>query len=197
MRSMGADHFDVLIIGAGLSGIDAAYHLQKYCSNKTYVILEQRERIGGTWDLIPVSRHPLRFRHADHGLFVPPMDQSQSNRPRGRHSRLRHCNCSRRRHRPAHSLPPHGPKRGVVLAKCELDGECNLPARGRPRRASHSDLQLFVFLCGLLSLQRRVPAGVSRHRDASRVASFTRKRGRKIWTMPASASSSSAVERPP
>ena len=48
---MGADHFDVLIIGAGLSGIDAAYHLQKYCSNKTYVILEQRERIGGTWDL--------------------------------------------------------------------------------------------------------------------------------------------------
>jgi monooxygenase len=48
---MGADHFDVLIIGAGLSGIDAAYHLQKYCPSKSYVILEQRERIGGTWDL--------------------------------------------------------------------------------------------------------------------------------------------------
>lgn len=45
------EHFDVLIMGAGLSGIDAAHHLQKHCPNKTYVILEQRERIGGTWDL--------------------------------------------------------------------------------------------------------------------------------------------------
>jgi cation diffusion facilitator CzcD-associated flavoprotein CzcO len=48
---MGAKHFDVLIMGAGLSGIDAAHHLQKYCPKKNYVILEQRERIGGTWDL--------------------------------------------------------------------------------------------------------------------------------------------------
>jgi cation diffusion facilitator CzcD-associated flavoprotein CzcO len=45
------EHFDVLIIGAGLSGIDAAHHLQKFCPKKRYVILEQRERIGGTWDL--------------------------------------------------------------------------------------------------------------------------------------------------
>jgi cation diffusion facilitator CzcD-associated flavoprotein CzcO len=45
------EHFDVLIMGAGLSGIDAAYHLQKLCPGKSYVILEQRERIGGTWDL--------------------------------------------------------------------------------------------------------------------------------------------------
>ena len=45
------EHFDVVIMGAGLSGIDAAHHLQKFCPNKTYLILEQRERIGGTWDL--------------------------------------------------------------------------------------------------------------------------------------------------
>ena len=45
------EHFDILIIGAGLSGVDAAHHLQKFCPRKSYVILEQRERIGGTWDL--------------------------------------------------------------------------------------------------------------------------------------------------
>ena len=42
---------DVLIIGAGLSGVDAAWHLQHYARETTYVILENRERIGGTWDL--------------------------------------------------------------------------------------------------------------------------------------------------
>jgi len=48
---MAPEHFDVLIMGAGLSGIGAAYHLQKFCSRKSYVILEQRKQIGGTWDL--------------------------------------------------------------------------------------------------------------------------------------------------
>ena len=44
-------HFDVVIVGAGLSGVDAAYHLQTYCPGKSYVILEARDAIGGTWDL--------------------------------------------------------------------------------------------------------------------------------------------------
>ena len=45
------DHHDVLIVGAGLSGIGAACHLQAKCPGKTYAILEAREAIGGTWDL--------------------------------------------------------------------------------------------------------------------------------------------------
>jgi cation diffusion facilitator CzcD-associated flavoprotein CzcO len=45
------EHFDVLIIGAGLSGIDAAWHLARYAPKKSFAILEGRERIGGTWDL--------------------------------------------------------------------------------------------------------------------------------------------------
>jgi monooxygenase len=44
-------HFDVLIVGAGLSGIGAAYHLQKECPQKSYTILEGRNALGGTWDL--------------------------------------------------------------------------------------------------------------------------------------------------
>ncbi|HRI51856.1 MAG TPA: NAD(P)/FAD-dependent oxidoreductase [Pseudomonadota bacterium] len=48
---MPTEHFDVLIVGAGLSGIGAAYHLQKDCPQKSYAILEGRDAIGGTWDL--------------------------------------------------------------------------------------------------------------------------------------------------
>ena len=45
------EHFDVLVVGAGLSGIGAGYHLQATCPNRTYAILESRDAIGGTWDL--------------------------------------------------------------------------------------------------------------------------------------------------
>src|SRR4030081_111498 len=45
------EHFDVLIVGAGLSGIGAGFHLQQKCPGKSYVILEGRDCIGGTWDL--------------------------------------------------------------------------------------------------------------------------------------------------
>jgi monooxygenase len=48
---MPSDHVDVLIVGAGLSGIGAAHHLQERCPGKSYAILEAREEIGGTWDL--------------------------------------------------------------------------------------------------------------------------------------------------
>src|ERR1700721_1793911 len=45
------EHVDVLIVGAGLSGIGAACHLQANCPGKSYAILEARDRTGGTWDL--------------------------------------------------------------------------------------------------------------------------------------------------
>lgn len=48
---MPSEHVDVLIIGAGLSGIGAAWHLQDRCPDRSYLILEARERMGGTWDL--------------------------------------------------------------------------------------------------------------------------------------------------
>ena len=51
MAEDSAEHVDVLVVGAGISGIDAAWHLQRRCPGKTLLILEARERIGGTWDL--------------------------------------------------------------------------------------------------------------------------------------------------
>ncbi len=50
-QHVAVEHVDVLILGAGLSGIGAACHLQRHCPNKTFKILEARASIGGTWDL--------------------------------------------------------------------------------------------------------------------------------------------------
>ena len=44
-------HVDVLIVGAGISGIGGAYYLQKNCPDRSYLILEGRSDLGGTWDL--------------------------------------------------------------------------------------------------------------------------------------------------
>lgn len=46
-----SESFDVVIVGAGISGISAAWHLQERCPNKSYVVLERRADLGGTWDL--------------------------------------------------------------------------------------------------------------------------------------------------
>ena len=53
---MGSEHpeseyIDVVIIGAGISGVSAAYHLQQHCPTKRFAILEARSQVGGTWDL--------------------------------------------------------------------------------------------------------------------------------------------------
>ena len=43
-------HYDCIVIGAGISGINAGYHLNTYCKWANYIILERRSNIGGTWD---------------------------------------------------------------------------------------------------------------------------------------------------
>jgi monooxygenase len=45
------EHLDVVIVGAGISGVSAAWHLQDRCPTKSYTILERRDDLGGTWDL--------------------------------------------------------------------------------------------------------------------------------------------------
>ena len=47
---MAENKVDVLIVGAGISGIDAAYRIQTQLPGTSYAILEGREALGGTWD---------------------------------------------------------------------------------------------------------------------------------------------------
>jgi len=51
MQEMSREHVDVLIVGAGLSGVGAACRLRERRPGKTFAILESRDAIGGTWDL--------------------------------------------------------------------------------------------------------------------------------------------------
>jgi cation diffusion facilitator CzcD-associated flavoprotein CzcO len=51
LPSVQPEHFDVVVVGAGLSGIGAGYHLQAKCPHRTFVVLEGRKSLGGTWDL--------------------------------------------------------------------------------------------------------------------------------------------------
>ena len=68
--------FDVIIVGSGLSGINAAYHLQVACRSKSFVILESRDAIGGTWDLF---RYPGIRSDSDMFTFGYPFRPWQSN----------------------------------------------------------------------------------------------------------------------
>ena len=48
-KGAGTEHFDVLIVGAGISGVGAAYHLKEQCPDRSFVVLEGLESFGGTW----------------------------------------------------------------------------------------------------------------------------------------------------
>ena len=49
LHTPGSEHFDVLIVGAGISGIGAAHHLLEKCPGKSFVLLENKASFGGTW----------------------------------------------------------------------------------------------------------------------------------------------------
>ncbi|MEV0698077.1 NAD(P)/FAD-dependent oxidoreductase [Saccharopolyspora sp. NPDC050389] len=75
---MSVEHVDVVIVGAGLSGVGAACHLQKHCPAMTFTVLEGRDAIGGTWDLF---RYPGIRSDSDMstlGYSFRPWDRSKS-----------------------------------------------------------------------------------------------------------------------
>ena len=64
-KSGPGEHFDVLIVGAGISGIGAAYHLQRDCPDLSFAVLDSHEAFGGTW---LIHRYP--GARSDSDLFT-------------------------------------------------------------------------------------------------------------------------------
>lgn len=80
------EHLDVLVVGAGLSGIDAAHHLATACPWADFAVFEGRERIGGTWDLF---RYPGIRSDSDMFTFSFPWRPWPLDRTIGRGEEIR------------------------------------------------------------------------------------------------------------
>ena len=159
------EHLDVLIVGAGLSGIGAAHHLQTDCPWASYAIFEARDAIGGTWDLF---RYPGIRSDSDMytlGLLVPAVERREVDRRRRRRS----CSTSR--------TPPPRPgidqhirfhHRIVAADWSTADARWTVTAeRTDTERARRAHLRLPVLLQRLLPLRPRLPAGLRRAWTAS------------------------------
>jgi len=68
MTAIAQEPLDVVIVGAGISGIGMAAHMGMISPDRSYAILERRERIGGTWDLFRYPGVPIGQRHAHAGV---------------------------------------------------------------------------------------------------------------------------------
>ena len=75
---MSIEHFDVLIVGAGISGISAGYYLQTNCPARRYAILEGRTRHGRNLGSVPLPRSSLRLRHVYARLFLRPWKEAKA-----------------------------------------------------------------------------------------------------------------------
>ena len=130
------EHLDTIIIGAGLSGIGAAVHLQTDFPGRRFAILESRAAIGGTWDLF---RYPGVRSDSDMFTlgyaFKPWTDmKSLADGPAIRQLHRRHGGGARPR--PPDPLRPQGGARRLVVGRRVLDAGDRARRRGRRSRIS-------------------------------------------------------------
>ena len=109
------EHLDVLVVGAGLSGIGAGHFLQAQCPWATYAIAEARDTLGGTWDLF---RYPGIRSDSDMftlGYSFRPWERGEGHRRRRLHPPLHPGHRRRRGHRHPHPVraPGGGGRLGV------------------------------------------------------------------------------------
>ena len=179
-----SEHVDVLIVGAGLSGIGAACQLRTRLPGKSVAILESRARQRRHLGPVPLPGHPLGLRHVHVQLPLAALAQRHRARRRAADPRLRPHRRPRVRRRRADPLPPPGHRGLVGQRDRALDGH------DRPRRRDdHDDHRLPVGLLGLLRLRAGLRAGVPRRRRRSAASSSTRSTGPRTSTTPASGSS--------
>ena len=159
---MKADHIDVLIIGAGLSGIGAAYHLQQKCPGRA--LRHPRGPRPHRRDLgpVPLSGRALGLRHVHARLLVPALDRRQGHRRRSRPSST---TCARRRAstastaRSASTIASSGV---LVVQEARWTVEVE---RGAAEGAASTHLQLPVRVQRLLQLCRGLCPGFAGHRQ--------------------------------
>ena len=163
---MSVEHVDVLIVGAGLSGIGAGYHLQANCPGKTYAILEARERIGGTWDLF---RYPGIRSDSDMytlGYSFRPWTDAKAIADGPSILELRA--------RDRHGETASSGRSASTTAWCARSGRAHRRAgrwrreRGDTQRDGAADLRLPVHVQRLLPLRRGLHARLRRHRALRR-----------------------------
>ena len=138
---------DVVIVGAGISGISAAWHLQDRCPDKSYLILERRENLGGTWDLF---KYPGLRSDSDMytlGFRFKPYTIGTGDRRGIVDPELPEGSGRRERHRQAHAVRPERGRRRLVRRRQPLDS-----ARRERRRATRDQLLVPVRVHRLLQL---------------------------------------------
>ena len=133
------EHFDVVIVGAGLSGIGAGYHLQRKCPGKSYAILEGRDSHRRNLGSVPLSRHPFRLATCSPWANVQAVDRAEGDRRRAARSAN---TCARRRPKTAstgRSASITGSSARHGRAGCALDGGSGTHRRARaPKRSCAS-----------------------------------------------------------
>ena len=178
-------HFDVLIIGAGLSGIGAACHLVRKRPGTTFAILEARNAIGGTWDLF---RYPGIRSDSDMSTFgyaFRPWNDATAiaDGP----SILRYL---------AETAKAYGVDRhirfGLKVVRASwrsADARWALDVDGPRRRDARILLQLSLPVHGLLRICGRLHARLARHGEIRGAASCIRRSGPKTCITTTSGSS--------
>ena len=195
IRRRPIEHVDVLIVGAGLSGIGAACHLQRATARaRRYAILESRDAIGGTWDLF---RYPGIRSDSDMftlGYALPAVEGREGDRRRRRRSAATSATPPASTASSDKSASTTGRARRLVERRRALDGRRpSAPTPARPCSCTCS----FLFGCsGYYRYDEGFTPDFEGERALHRARSSTRSTGPRTSTTPASASSSSAAAPP-